>query len=249
MLKIWRLSLFAALGCALACNKQEIKEELLYQIEGLEVYAIDEHLSRHVSYIPLSDGSLFPCNGLLWRVENEVWVFDTPVSDSISDKLLIWLEDSLNLKVRGVVCHHFHEDCLGGLTAFDARHIPSYAEEQTKYFAEERGMPQPQFTFKGSMILILQDQQAICAFPGPGHSPDNIVSYFPNSRALFGGCLVKSMDAPKGYLGDAVLEAWPETIETVEKEFRDIQCVIPGHGKIGGPELLSYTKELFRTTN
>jgi len=110
-------------------------------------------------------------------------------------------------------------------------------------------MPQPQFTFKGSMILILQDQQAICAFPGPGHSPDNIVSYFPNSRALFGGCLVKSMDAPKGYLGDAVLEAWPETIETIEKEFKGIQCVIPGHGKIGGPELLSYTKELIRTTN
>ena len=39
-------------------------------------------------------------------------------------------------------------------------------------------------------------------YPGAAHAPDNIVTFFPESGVLFGGCLVKSGD-DLGNLGDA----------------------------------------------
>ena len=38
---------------------------------------------------------------------------------------------------------------------------------------------------------------------GEGHTKDNIMGYFTEDQALFGGCLIKKVGASKGYLGDA----------------------------------------------
>ena len=81
---------------------------------------------------------------------------------------------------------------------------------------------------------------------GEGHTQDNIVSYFPNDKALFGGCLIKRVNAKKGYLGDANINEWSNTVRAVKSKYKDAEIIIPGHGKPGGQELLSYTIDLFR---
>lgn len=63
---------------------------------------------------------------------------------------------------------------------------------------------------------------------------------------MFGGCLIKEINASKGYLGDANVQAWAATVKKVKKAYPNVKTVIPGHGEIGGKELLDYTITLFK---
>ena len=77
------------------------------------------------------------------------------------------------------------------------------------------------------------------------HTVDNVITYVERDKILFGGCLVKTMDAGKGNLEDANENAWPNTIQQIKKKYQDIRYVVPGHGKYGDDALLDYTIELF----
>lgn len=83
-------------------------------------------------------------------------------------------------------------------------------------------------------------------FFGEGHTSDDIVGYIPSEKALFGGCLIKSLKAGKGNLEDANINEWSTTVEMIKKEIPELAIVIPGHGKYGNEKLLDYTIELFR---
>jgi metallo-beta-lactamase class B len=64
---------------------------------------------------------------------------------------------------------------------------------------------------------------------------------------LFGGCLIKTLKASKGYLDDANVQAWSATVEAVKQAYPNAQVVVPGHGDYGNNKLLDYTIKLFRT--
>jgi metallo-beta-lactamase class B len=82
-------------------------------------------------------------------------------------------------------------------------------------------------------------------FLGEGHTKDNFVAYVPSDKVLFGGCMIKALDASNGYLGDANIAAWSAAIQKVKSTFPEIVIVIPGHGKVGGVDLLDYTAGMF----
>ncbi|MNY76298.1 Beta-lactamase type II precursor [compost metagenome] len=65
---------------------------------------------------------------------------------------------------------------------------------------------------------------------------------------MFGGCLIKEVEASKGYLGDANVKEWSQTVKKIKQRFPDAKIIIPGHGNIGGTELLDYTIKLFKDT-
>ena len=44
------------------------------------------------------------------------------------------------------------------------------------------------------------------------------MGYFPSENIMFGGCLIKEIDAGKGYLGDANIANWSMTVEKVKME-------------------------------
>lgn len=82
-------------------------------------------------------------------------------------------------------------------------------------------------------------------FFGEGHTKDNVVGYFPEAEAIFGGCLIKESGAGKGNLEDANVAAWSATVKKLKRSYPRAKTVIPGHGKSGGRELLDYTIKLF----
>jgi hypothetical protein len=43
---------------------------------------------------------------------------------------------------------------------------------------------------------------------------------------------------------DGDMAEYPKTIDYVIRKFRQAEIVIPGHGQIGGPELLQHTRDL-----
>lgn len=148
--------------------------------------------------------------------------------------------------MTAVVVNHFHADCLGGLGEFHRRGITPYASKRTLELAGLDGMEVPKKSFNQRIELMVGDRKVYNEYFGEGHTTDNIVSYLPDEKVLFGGCLIKSVGAGKGYLGDANVSAWSETVQKVKAKYPLAEVIIPGHGKRGGQELFDFTIQLFQ---
>lgn len=113
--------------------------------------------------------------------------------------------------------------------------------------AREKSLPLPDYGFKDSLTVKLGNMDLCCYYPGGGHSADNIVVWIPSEKILFGGCMVKSVKAKGlGNLSDAVPNEWTSTINKLITRYPDVNWVIPGHGAIGGKELLLHTQDLLQ---
>lgn len=221
------------------------EKPFVYESENLQIQQISSHTFLHVSYLNTDDFGKVACNGMIVIDENEALVFDTPANEEASKELITWLTKEQNTDVKAVVATHFHWDCLGGLNEFHINGIPSYASHKTIELAKEAGYPIPENGFKLKMNLQAGNLKVINQYLGEGHTKDNFVSYVPSDRVIFGGCMIKSLGAGKGNLEDATIEDWSETVSKVKSTFPETITVIPGHGHIGGTELLDYTIEMF----
>ncbi|HQU55050.1 MAG TPA: subclass B1 metallo-beta-lactamase, partial [Saprospiraceae bacterium] len=215
--------------------------DTIYQTESLAIVQLSNQVYQHISYLQTETFGHVPCNGMIVMDHQEAIVFDTPTDEKSSNELIQWIELNLHSNIKAVVPTHFHEDCLGGLNAFHEMDIPSYANEKTIEFARANEYAIPENGFTDTLSLLVGQARVYLYFPGEGHTRDNIVAYFPHEKALFGGCLVKTMNASKGFLGDANTASWSASTDHVLKKYPEVQLVIPGHGKSGGAELLSYT--------
>ncbi len=222
------------------------KAKEVYKSKALIITQISENAFEHTSYKQTNDFGNVPCNGLVVRNNHEAIVFDTPTKDKSSEELITWITETIQCKINAVIPTHFHDDCLGGLHAFHQHHIPSYAHDKTIELATTDHAVVPQNGFRDSLSLKVGNELIQAKFFGEGHTKDNIVGYFPAENILFGGCLIKELDAGKGYLGDANVAAWPATVENVKRAYPQVNIVVPGHGDFGSKSLLDYTIRLFK---
>ncbi|EMS34530.1 Beta-lactamase [Mariniradius saccharolyticus AK6] len=232
---------------AQAQQKSPFQAQEIYRSETLVLTQVSENTFIHTSFLQTNDFGNVPCNGLVVTDGKEALVFDTPTDVAASEELIQWITKNQKLEIKGIVPTHFHNDCLGGLQAFEELEIPSYATFKTIDLARENNFVVPKNGFADSLVLKVGDRTVLVKHYGEGHTKDNVVAYFPSERVLFGGCLVKEVDATRGYLGDANLDTWSGTVEAVKKGFPETKIVVPGHGKHGGVELLDYTIKLFQT--
>jgi metallo-beta-lactamase class B len=238
--------IFAAFSNCSSKKQLVFKPEEIYKTNDLIVTQISENSFIHTSYLQTNDFGNVPCNGLIVRDSNEIIIFDTPTNDKSAEELIKWVTEKLNCKINAVIPTHFHDDCLGGLKAFNDENIPSYANSKTVELAKENNYPIPKNSFQNSIILKVGNKNVAAKFFGQGHTKDNVVGYFPSENIMFGGCLIKELKASKGYLGDANVEEWSNTVEKVKTEYTDVKIVVPGHGNYGDKKLLDYTIKLFK---
>ncbi|MDR2237867.1 MAG: subclass B1 metallo-beta-lactamase [Chryseobacterium sp.] len=236
---------FIIAGCTQK-NTDSFKAKELYKSSDLVITQISENAYIHTSFKQTQDFGNVPCNGLVVKNNHETIVFDTPVNDKSSEELIRWINGTLHAKINAVIPTHFHDDSAGGLQAFHNHHIPSYAYSRTIELARENHSVLPENSFSDSLVLKAGPQVTITKFFGEGHTKDNVTGYIPGENILFGGCLLKELEAGKGYLGDANVSAWSATVEKVKKEYPDVKIVIPGHGAYGDQKLLDYTIQLFK---
>lgn len=231
------------------CSNQKhlaFKPHKLYKSQNLIITQISENTFLHVSYKQTNDFGNVPCNGLIVRNHNEVIIFDTPTNDKSSEELIKWIKEKLQCNITAIIPTHFHDDCLGGLNAFNTHAIPSYANYKTIELAKENNLVVPKNSFRDSLILKVGEANVIVKFFGEGHTKDNVVGYFPGENILFGGCLIKELNAGKAYLGDATIKEWSATVQKVKNEYPNAKIVVPGHGAYGDIKLLDYTINLFK---
>ena len=176
----------------------------------------------------------------------EVIVFDTPADSLASVELINWVTAKLQSKIVAVIPTHFHGDCLGGLKEFHSRGIASYSNNLTIKLAKERNFTLPQNGFDDLIELKVGNTKVSARFFGEGHTKDNVIGYFADEKIMFGGCLIKEIGAGKGNLEDANVKDWSATVLKLKQQYPKVKTVIPGHGEIGGIELLDYTINLFR---
>ncbi|MFK7971392.1 MAG: subclass B1 metallo-beta-lactamase [Bacteroidia bacterium] len=244
------LLFFCMLAFTVACTEQAPKHVGSVELHpDLKIEQISPHSFIHISNLETESWGKVPCNGLVHIKNGKALVFDTPSYDSLSEVLIEWIEQDMGASIEGVIANHFHIDCTGGLGAFHDRGIPSYGSALTQEIARARGekVIQNTFTTNREEINIPNGPKCLNIVLGEAHTRDNIVSYLPEEKILFGGCMVKSLSAKKGNLADANPEAWANTIRNVKAQFPEVEIIIPGHGKSGGIELLDYTIELFES--
>ncbi|MCG7856401.1 subclass B1 metallo-beta-lactamase [Flavihumibacter sediminis] len=221
-------------------------DDTIYRSETLILTRISPNVYVHTTFLNTETWGKVSCNGMIVTGGKEALVFDTPADDSSSAELIDFINNKMNLGIKAVVPTHFHNDCLGGLKAFHKNQIPSLASYRTIALAKEKNFNLPQKGFKDSLTLSVANKSVVVKFFGEGHTVDNVVAYVPGDDVLFGGCLLKSLDAGKGNLEDANQGQWSETVAKVKKAFPGVKAVIPGHGSTGDGALLDFTINLFK---
>lgn len=226
---------------------QSMDSLTIYQTKNLIVKKLSNHIYQHISYLNTDDFGKVECNGMLVINGNEGVVFDTPTDNKSSEELISFITNVLKTAIVAIIPTHFHEDCIGGVHEFEKRSIPIYASTLTADLLKENGhnFTNSITTFDNSLTLNIGNKKVIAEYFGEGHTKDNVVGYFPESNAVFGGCLIKTIGANKGYLGDANTDKWSETVQKIKLKYPKAEIVIPGHGKSGGTELYDYTIKLF----
>ncbi len=217
--------------------------------DSVKVVALTDRVWVHVcdQYYPAFGH--FTSNGAIYINGREAVIMDTPPTPEQAEALLGWFASRFpDVLIKAVIINHFHDDAIGGISAFRKRGIPAWASIRTVEALMERADSPgvPDHHFKKKMTIKVGDNEVVNYYPGPAHTLDNIVTWIPGERVLFGGCMVKAVGASKGNVADADIKSWPRTIDRVMKRFPDAATVVPGHGDIGGPELLRYTQELFQ---
>ena len=231
-------------------SKTDISNDrsIIYKTDNLIIRRLSNHVYEHTSFLNTNDFGRVPCNGMIVVNENEAIVFDTPSDDESSGELINYVMKKLQCKIKTIIPAHFHEDCVGGLEKFNEYNIPAYASNKTIELLKikDKKFSKPIMGFNDSLALSIGDKKVYAEYFGEGHTKDNIIGYFPEDNAIFGGCLIKELGAKKGNLDDANTKEWPGTVRKLKQKYPQTKIVIPGHGKSGGTELFDYTIRLFK---
>jgi glyoxylase-like metal-dependent hydrolase (beta-lactamase superfamily II) len=207
----------------------------------LEVRALRPGYWLHVS----KNGDGIPSNGMIVRTPRGLLLVDTCWTEGQTDRLVAWGESALGAFFVQAIVTHSHGDRTGGLPALARRGIPVAALDLTidKLRGTVDRAPRPLLT---TAAAVHPDPLGFEAFyPGAGHAADNIVVWFPATRILFGGCLVKSEAATElGNTADADLASWPRAVKAVLDRYPTAAVVVPGHGAAGTTAALTHTIEL-----
>lgn len=213
--------------------------------DDIELIKLSEKAYVHVSVTEIGSFGLVSSNGAIFIDSGEALLLDTPVTNDQTERLVRWVEDSLGAKVTLFIPNHWHEDCMGGLEYLQQKGVKSYANRMTIAIAKEKGLPLPETGFRKQKKIKFGNSEILCYYPGAGHALDNTAVWIPSEKILFAGCMLKDIHSKGiGNVADGDATAWPKTLDKLARKFPEARIVIPGHGEIGGLELIGHTRQI-----
>lgn len=215
--------------------------------EDLQLISLTEDLYIHISWLENEQYGRFSSNGMLLIEAGEGLLVDTPMKPQLTEDLVAFLQDSMQVKVKIVIPGHFHDDCINGIPYLHQMGVRSIAGKKTQSICREEKLVVPQVAFRNRKRIRFGGSSVELRYFGGGHAPDNIVAWFPKQKTLFGGCLIRSLEAKTlGNTADAVMNEWDATVEKIQKTLPAVETVIPGHGSRGNAALLQHTIDLVK---
>ncbi len=215
----------------------------------------------------------FDSNVLVVRMSDGTVVLCSSPFDTEATRIMLrWLRSVFSPGRILAINVHFHPDGTAGNEAYSEAGVQTYATDLTQRLLAKRGaqtrdgaaaalndpalaarvrgtrIVAAEHTFKASkgVTFNIGGEAVHVIYPGPAHSPDNVVVYFPARGILFGGCMIKTGDAI-GNIADADLGHWEAAVRSVER--LESRLVVPGHGPVGGPELFENTIKVVRAVH
>lgn len=260
------LGMALLVGCGEAASEIGIPVDADVMIpiaEDLEARHIQEGLFVFTHSFP------WPANSLAAVVDDDLLLVDTPYTPRATEAMLNWLEAEVGSRDTIAINTHWHLDNLGGNEYLLQEGIPIYGSDLAVELLAERGaasqqqvvdwlqdpenerfrsfgeitLTSPTETFplvKGQQLEIGGETVEV-AWPGPGHTADNLVVYFPERQLLFGGCFIIGGDRI-GNTADAHLDQWADSFRHIARY--EFDMVVPGHGNRLDPGLIDHTIEL-----
>ncbi|MCL4160632.1 UNVERIFIED_CONTAM: hypothetical protein GTU68_037908 [Idotea baltica] len=219
------------------------------QTPDLEVQMLEKGIYLHRSFKNVEGYGLVDSNGLVVIDGEDAYIVDTPWTDEDTEKLAEWIDEQ-GFVLKGSISTHSHQDRVGGLGWLNAHSIPTYASTVTNELLKKNGKEMASHTFSQSEQNIgFANNILEVYYPGAGHTIDNLVVWLPTSKILVGGCFIKGIESENlGYIGEASISAWPNSIDNLKSRYPEAKVVIPGHGRVGNLALLDHTKELADTS-
>ncbi len=191
------------------------------------------------------DGTPFPANGMYLVTSEGVALFDSPWDTTQFQPLLDSIKERHKADVVLCIATHSHEDRTGGLQFLRQQQVKTYTSRMTDELCQANDRKRAEFTFERDTVFKVGQYSFQTYYGGPGHTVDNIVIWFEKDNILYGGCLVKSVEATNlGYLGEANLEEYPKTIQKIKQKVGRPSYIIPGHQDWTSNEALDYTLKL-----
>lgn len=170
---------------------------------------------------------------------------DTPATDAQTEAVLAWADGTLRRPVRRLVVTHWHADRMGGLGAARARHVEAWALGATRALARRHKLRVPEHELRPEDRVELPGASVAVWYPGPGHTADNVVAWVPEDALLVGGCFVKAADATTlGNVREIDPVRWAAGIAALRRRYPAARTVVPGHGAVGGLDLIDHTAAL-----
>ncbi len=214
----------------------------------LEIFHLTDNFYIFKTY-NFYKGDKIPANGMYLITEKGAVIIDSPWDTTQYQPLIDSIKVKHNKTVLMCIGTHFHEDRTGGLEYFKQHGIKTYTTKQTDELSKKHGMKRAEFLISKDTVFTIGEFSFQTYYPGPGHAPDNIVVWFEKEKILYGGCLIKSIDAGSlGNLSDANVKEYPTTLKKVEKKCKDPKYIIPGHDNWLDTGSLKHTLKMAEAT-
>lgn len=171
-----------------------------------------------------------PANGMYLLTKEGVVLFDTPWDTTQFQPLLDSIKVKHNKEVKLCIVTHWHSDKSEGLEYYKQKGIKTYTTELTDKLCKQNNKKRAEFLMTRDTTFKIGKYFFEVYYPGQGHTADNIVAWFNKEKILYGGCLIKGVDAENlGYLGDANLLEYETTLKKVQKKFPNPKYIVISH--------------------
>ncbi len=214
--------------------------------QGLTISGLTDNIFIYTTWQEV-DGKPYPANGM-YAVTNEgVIMVDAPWDTMQVQPLLDSIQQRHNKKVILCIATHYHSDRTGGFNMLERNGVATWSSALTKLYCIKNNESVATHIFLNDTTFTLGDLTLITFYPGPAHAPDNIVVWFPAQKILYGGCMIKSTESGTlGNLADADVFSWPKSIHNIEKKYRKVNYVIPGHESWSSTNSIQHTLQMLK---
>jgi len=175
-----------------------------------------------------------------------VIVIDTKMDDA-AEQLFKTVKELAGNKPILVVNTHYHPDHSTGNSFYTGQTIiagGNYTKEFWIKNAGEKTLP-TQWLKHRMDIKMGDDTVTLLNLAKPIHTASDIVVYLHKRKMLFGGDVILNKQAPAIFgVADSDPDGYLATFDMLPKLF-DIQKVMPGHGPIGGIEIIDNFRQYF----
>ncbi len=191
------------------------------------------------------ENSKLPANGMYLVADEGVVLFDTPWDTTQFQPLLDSIQLKHNKPILFCIATHWHSDKTAGLEYYKKLGINTYTTALTDELAKLNGMKRAEFIMTKDTTFTVDKFRFETYYPGEGHTADNIVIWLDNEKILYAGCLIKGAKSKNlGYLGDANVKAYYQTLKNVAAKYPVRNIIVLTHSNWDNIKSLKHSIKL-----